>query len=474
MSVFRPGETCWHVARAGRAAFLVDNQAYYTALFEALRAARRSILILGWAFDPRTRLAPDGSEGPADPDEVGRILVDLAQSRPDLDVRLLVWKSTLGINGGLPFFPHRAKAWFAHTRVTFREADDVPFGACHHQKVVVIDDKVAFCGGGDIVTNRWDTMAHLHREPRRILPDRALHAPRHEVTMLVDGGAAEALGELFRTRWRNATHETLPAPSKGDGDPWPGCAPPQLRDVEVAIARTEPKWRGRPLVAEVRDLTLACIASAKQSIYLENQYFTSVAVMLALAERLAAPEGPEVVLIVTGRAPSWFDHLAMDQARNPMIRSLREADRFGRFRAFAPRTPEGRDIVVHAKVSVFDDAIVRVGSANLNNRSGGFDTECELGVQGVDEATRAALAAFRDGLLSHFLGVTPTHLAQAHRDRGSLVRAIDTLNRRERLVPVATGQPTWWEELVSAGRFGDPSDVDESWRLRSLRRRPRP
>ncbi len=255
----------------------------------------------------------------------------------------------------------------------------------------------------------------------------------------------EALGELFRARWRNATGEALASVSQGDGDPWPACAPPQLLDVDVAIARTEPNWKGRPLVAEVRNLTLACIASARHTIYLENQYFTSVAVTEALAKRLAEPEGPEVILIVTGRAPSWFDHFAMDQARNPMIRRLREADRFGRFRAFAPRTAEGRDIVVHAKVSVFDDVIVRVGSANLNNRSGGFDTECELGVQGVDEVTRAALAAFRDRLLSHFLGVTPTRLARAHRDCGSLVRAIDTLNRRERLVPVATGQPTWWE-----------------------------
>ena len=48
---------------------------------------------------------------------------------------------------------------------------------------------------------------------------------------------------------------------------------------------------------------------------------------------------------------------------------------------------------MHSKTSVFDDRLARVGSANLNNRSGGFDTECELVVEGDDAETRQAIAA---------------------------------------------------------------------------------
>jgi phosphatidylserine/phosphatidylglycerophosphate/cardiolipin synthase-like enzyme len=66
-SVLRPGETCWRTARADRVAFLVDNQAYFAAVAAALQKARRSILLLGWGFDPRTRLFPDGYDGPDDP-----------------------------------------------------------------------------------------------------------------------------------------------------------------------------------------------------------------------------------------------------------------------------------------------------------------------------------------------------------------------------------------------------------------------
>ena len=94
-SVLRPGDTCWRTARADRAAFLIDTEAYFAAIFDAFQKARRSIFILGWGFDPRTRLFPDGYDGPNDPDEVGRILIDLARSRPELDVRLLIWRSAL-------------------------------------------------------------------------------------------------------------------------------------------------------------------------------------------------------------------------------------------------------------------------------------------------------------------------------------------------------------------------------------------
>src|ERR1700712_5627932 len=117
MSVFNTKETCWRSARACRAAFLVDTEAYFTAVFEALLKARRSVLLLGWGFDPRTRLFPDGQDGPNDPDEVGRILIELSKARPDLDIRLLIWKSALPISASQEFFPHRARKWFEGTGV---------------------------------------------------------------------------------------------------------------------------------------------------------------------------------------------------------------------------------------------------------------------------------------------------------------------------------------------------------------------
>ena len=470
-SVLRPGDTCWRTARADRAAFLVDTEAYFTAVFDALQKARRSVLLLGWGFDPRTRLFPDGYDGPDDPDEVGRILIELSRARPDLEIRLLIWRSAFAIAAQQEFFPHKAREWFKGTPVKFRLDDQVPFGACHHQKVLVIDDRVAFCGGGDIAVDRWDTPGHRDDDPRRIMPDQAYHAPRHEVMMLVDGGAAKALADLARSRWTAATGETVPIPEDAGGDPWPEHVPPALFDVEVGIARTVPGWRRQAEVDEIRRLTLASIAEAKHTIYLENQYFTSPLITEALAARLTEPDGPEVVLISTGRAPSWFDHLTMDRARGAMIWRLRAADVFGRFRAFWPATERGQTVIVHSKTSVIDDRIARVGSANLNNRSGGFDTECELVVESEDEETRRAIEAFRDRLAGHFMGVTGDTVAKARADHGGLVPAIDALNREGRLQPIEPPKVTAVGEFVAKYHLGDPQDPKDSWN--PVRRRER-
>lgn len=471
MAVFRPGETCWRIARASRAAFLIDNEAFFTAAFEAMTKARRSILLLGWGFDPRTRMFPDGYDGPDDPDEVGRILVELAEANPLLDIRLLIWKSALPISASQEFFPHKARKYFRGTPVQFVLDDAVPFGACHHQKVLVIDDRLAFCGGGDISVDRWDSPAHLDQDRRRIMPKQEEHDPRHEVMMMVDGAAAKALADLARERWRRATDERLAEPEDAGGDPWPDHVPAHMTDVQVAIERTEPAWKGRPMVEEIRRLTLASIAEANEVIYLENQYFTSPLYTEALAARLMEPDGPEVVLISTQRAPSWFDQLTMDRARGAMIWRLRTADVFGRFRAYCPVTSGGETIIVHSKVTVVDDRIARVGSANLNNRSGGFDTEVELGVEAADEAARLAITAFRDRLVGHFMGVTGDAVAKARADFGGLGAAIDALNRDGRLAAIEPPKMSGVGEFVARYHMGDPSDVSDSWRLGRRRER---
>lgn len=464
MTLLIPGETCWRTDYAERVAFLIDTEAYFTALYEAMLSAKRSIQILGWGFDPRARLQPDGYDGPADPDEVGRVLLRLAEARPDLDIRLLIWRSALPIAASQEFFPHRARRWFEGSRVKFRLDDQVPLGACHHQKVVVIDDVLAFCGGGDIAVDRWDTARHLDHDRRRIMPDQECHAPRHEVVMMVDGAAARALGEHFRERWFCLTGETLAATQETDSDPWPSSVPAQILDSKVSIARTRPDWRGQDKVEEILNLTLACIANAKDIIYLENQYFTSPLVAAALAKRLAEPDGPEIVLVATGSAPSWFDRLTMDRPRGAMVWLLRDADRFGRFRAYFPITARGAKIIVHSKTSVFDDRVIRVGSANLNNRSFGFDSECELTVEGDTSDARRNISVFRDRSVGHFLGYSGDAVAKARDEHGGLIPAIEALNLDGRLAKIDPQRQTRLAEYLSEFHLGDPAGVSDSWR----------
>ncbi|HEV2364664.1 MAG TPA: phospholipase D-like domain-containing protein [Caulobacteraceae bacterium] len=469
MTALVEGRTCWRIAPARRVAFLVDVQSYFVALEWALAAARHQVLLLGWSFDPRTRLRPDGFMRPDAPDQIGRLLLAASKARPVLDIRVLIWRSAFAISATQGFFPHRAKDWFADSGVSFALDDTIPFGACHHQKLIVVDDALAFCSSGDLCADRWDTPAHLDSDARRLSPNGRQHAPRHEVTMMVEGPVASALGELARERWRMSQGEDVspPAPPAREGEAlWPADIPADVTDTRLGIARTEPAWRNRAAIEEIARLTVEAIALARDRLYIENQYFTSPLVAEALAARLTEPDGPEIVLISTHQSASWFDRLTMDRTRSVFVWRLRAADVFGRLAVLAPFTTGGRPIVVHAKTMVVDDALLRIGSANLNNRSQGFDTECELALEARSDAERAAVGWLADTLLGHWLGRDGAAMAAARERRGGLIGAIAELNDHGRLRPIEPQRLGPLGDFIARFHIGDPVSAADSWRPR--------
>ena len=455
------GASCWRVETAGRFAVLMENDEYFRALASSLAKAQRSIVILGWQFDPRTRLDPNSR-----PDdrtaEIGHQLRVLVKNKPELDVRLLIWNSPILIAASQGFFPHRAQKWFRKRMVEFRLDQPGPIGACHHQKVVIIDDAVAFCGGGDVSTDRWDSEEHLHGDPRRFQPSGRIAPPRHEMMCVLDGPAAMALGDLARERWFRATWERT-LPDEAPGDPWPDGVEPDLIDTPVGIARTEPSRAGAPAVVENEVLHLAAIRGAKRLIYFENQYFTSPVIAEALAARLEEEDGPEIVLVSTGASPSWFDKLTMDTARSEILYRLEAADRHNRFFAFSPTTTHGDRIIVHAKMTIVDDRLIRIGSTNLNNRSLGFDTECDVAAEPATDEGREAIRALRHRTIGHFIGVNAEAFAQAEAIYGSTGQAILQFGEG-RMLALGADAPSAGERFVAEWQLGDPKGAEDAWR----------
>src|SRR6202012_5430592 len=202
----------WRTAQATRAEGLIDVQDYFLSARAALAEARSTIHLLNWAFDPDTPLDPQPGGNEPEDQRIGPFLKALARERPELDIRILCWKSALAISATQRFFPHRAKECFAHSGVRFLLDATVPLGACHHQKIMVIDDQVAFCGGADIGPGRWDPSAHLDHDARReVSPHNRRDFPsRHEMVCRVEGPIAADLGDLFRERWRRATKASPP------------------------------------------------------------------------------------------------------------------------------------------------------------------------------------------------------------------------------------------------------------------------
>jgi phosphatidylserine/phosphatidylglycerophosphate/cardiolipin synthase-like enzyme/uncharacterized membrane protein YdjX (TVP38/TMEM64 family) len=452
--IARPGHNCWRVEPASRVAFLIDGANYYRAVADAFARAERSIAIVGWDVNSRARLI----EGAGDlPCELGPMLDALVKRRRRLRAWVLEWDYPMLYALDREWLPLVQFGYRTHRRVHFRLDSGHPVAASHHQKVVVVDDKVAFVGGMDVTHGRWDTCRHHPEEPRRVDPWGRRYPPYHDVQLVCDGAAAAALGELVRERWKRAGGR-LRRPVRTAGDPWPASVPPDVERVDLAIARTEPAYRGRPAVTEVANAWLDLIRAARDSIYIENQYLTSAAVGDALAERLQSDDCPEVVIVITHSSSGWLEESTMGVLRARLLERLRKADRCDRLRVYYVCAGSDVDVKVHSKVFVADDQVVRVGSANLNNRSMGLDTECDVFFEARGRRdVSAAIVALRDRLLGEHLGVEPERFGAEVARRGGLAAAIEALRGGPHtLVPLDADRDTWIDTLIPEGTLLDP------------------
>jgi len=169
-------------------------------LASAFKRARRSILINGWQLDSRFRLFPSDAACPT----FGDFLHELVHRNRQLHIYVLLWDFAMIYATDREIVPLYAHPWRTHKRIHFLLDSGHPLGASHHQKIVVVDDAIAFAGGLDIADRRWDTPDHGADDPRRVDAYNRPYSPSHDVQLMIDGAAAGALGDLIRDRWRRA------------------------------------------------------------------------------------------------------------------------------------------------------------------------------------------------------------------------------------------------------------------------------
>ncbi len=532
-------------ARCDRFAPLIDAEEYFAAVRRSLLRARREVWILGWEIHSeidllRGEAAERAAEAGEPPVRLADLLLHVVTERPDLHVRLLIWEGASLFAAERQHLPRMKRPWSDHPRIELVWDKGAPRLASRHQKIVTIDDRVAFVGGIDLTHGRWDTREHRLRDDRRRAPGLIPRTgdPYHDLMSMVSGRAARMLADIARDRWRRATGEELapprlgprdadatasgeagPAASAGDEpgpcdsartaerhaeadadaredaeangdpdasgdadadadagagaeanegaradvpedaaanapdsadadedeDPWPDEVTPLFgaRPHELAIALTEPETDPSGGLREVEATFLAQIARARRLIFIETQYLTASVIADALAERLAEPDGPEVVIILPWGCPQMIQAMAHDPHRDRILDRLRDADRGARLGVYwitrdgpEPADPHAASVYVHAKLLVIDDELLRIGSANLNRRSMGLETECDVFVGAADEDERRAIAGFRHRLLAGLLDVETSDVAQAEDERDGVVAAIDRLRGgRRTLVP---------------------------------------
>lgn len=459
--IVEEGRNCWRIARADKASVIVDAADYYRIIGAAMAAAEKRIFIVGWDFDTRIALSPD-EHGKGE--TLGRFFLRLAKEKPERQIDILKWNF-----GALKQFFRPAAVvwlfrWWRTKSVDFRFDSSHPVGCSHHQKIVVIDDCLAACGGIDISGRRWDTSEHRDGDTRRTGPDGKPYMAWHDATMLMRGDVAAALSELGRERWKIATKEELD-PVEQCEDDWPADLEAQFENVDMAIARTRAAYNDLPEVREIEALYIDMICAAKRFIYFENQYFTSGKLAAAIAQRMAEPDPPEIVLVMARTADGWLEQKAMDGARNKLTAAIGRADKRNRFRVYIPITRGGDDIYVHAKIGIVDDRLLRVGSSNLNNRSQGLDSECDVIIDAALPAnadTGEAMTALRHRLLAEHLGCSPEQYAEAERQAESMVGAIEALRGSGRTLDLLTLEKLdAAEEFIASNELLDPESPDD-------------
>ncbi len=429
------GRNCQSIAHADRLALLIDGSAYFSVLREALARAERTIFIVGWDIDSRMQLVPEGANDGL-PAALGEFLQALASMRRRLRIYILAWDFAMIYAFEREWMPVYQTGWRSRRGIVFRQDGTHPRGASHHQKLVVIDDRLAFVGGLDLTRSRWDTPGHLANDARRRDANGLQYGPFHDVQAMFDGDAAATIGALARERWHRSCGKRIALRSHRavarDADPWPPNARVELNDVMLGISVTEPPYRSREAVQHLRTLIADSIASARTNIYIENQYFTAAVAREALGNRLKQDGGPDVAVVVPRVQSGWLQEATMGVLRARLHRALVDADVQGRFRMYCPHVDGlGEGCVnVHSKVMIVDDTLMTVGSANLNNRSMVLDTECNVTIDANgDPRVREAIGRWRNRLLAEHLDVGEPDVAAALAREPRLNAAIDALVR---------------------------------------------
>lgn len=435
--------TCWKIHERSKAGLLVDARDYYRAFYEAALHARRSILLLGWQFDSDVELVrgadlPEGVQ-PADV-QLLPLLDRLCRERPELEVRILAWSHSLWFALEREVLQKVVFSLGTAERLSFRLDDTVDFGGSHHQKVAVIDGRIAFMGSADLCHDRWDTSEHAAFEPLRLSRSGTVHKPYHEVQAVFVGAVARSFVQLFAERWRHAVGEQV------DPAAWiDDAADEEVIDVPVtlampratvALSRTVPRGEGRDRIHEIRELYARAIKSARRSIYIETQYLTSCTVRDALLRRLGDRRRPplDFVLVLPTKPERLKEELTvaypqaavLDQIRS---RALANGHALGVYHVVARDEATGAEawVYVHSKLMIVDDRFFTMGSANLANRSMTVDSEINAtwAAEEGDRRLASAIRRVRVRLLSEHVGATSNPRATLRalaRDQGLVAR----------------------------------------------------
>jgi len=466
--ILLPGINCYAIGEVSDTGLLVDGSDYYRALCAAAETAERFILLSGWQFDSDAQLLRDGV---VECTLIG-FLNELCRRKKDLRVYILAWNFSMIYSIDREWLQSWYFKWSAHERIRFCFDSCHPFGASHHQKYVVVDGRIAFLGGLDICSGRWDERDHRANDPRRVNPDGTSYPPFHDVQSYHVGSVADCLTRLFKEQWRAVCRSELdlPVTDRPSSIDLENALP--IRSDRAAISRTQVKRSdiGYESVREIRRLFRDAIGAAESLVYIENQYFSSQAIYEALVRRMTDPRRSrlEIVLVLAKQANAFVEQASIGVAQARIVRSLKRlaAETGHALGIYYPAAPNGAGaetpVYIHSKLLLVDDLFLSIGSANMNNRSMGLDTELNVSWQARAGETNTfrSIRDARVNLLAEHAGLSD---GEALARTTGLIEVLDGLAndsvsrlRRHPLLSASRDHEIWIEPFFPNGLPLDP------------------
>ncbi|MCL2876131.1 MAG: cardiolipin synthase ClsB [Betaproteobacteria bacterium] len=340
--------------RGNTITLLENGEAFFPALLEAINAARQEILLQTYIFatDTTGRRVADALAQAATRGVSVRVLVDgfggLAFER-----KLMDGLSAAGVE---TLIFRRERRRFSLHRQRLRRL---------HRKVTVIDGRIAFVGGINIIDD-FDAEAPVH--------------PRYDYAVRIEGALLKPILASSRHLWRQIAWRSLRSRVRVQSSA--SVQPCTAGDMRAAFL-TRDNLRHR---ADIENAYLDAIANAHEEIILANAYFFP-GLRFRHALLAAAARGVKITLLLQGVA----DHPLMQYATRALYPIFLENG----IRLF-----EYQRSVLHAKVAVIDRHWATVGSSNIDPFSLMLAREANVAV--IDHEFAATLAtritaAMRDG-----------------------------------------------------------------------------
>ena len=266
-----------------------------------------------------------------------------------------------------------------------------------HRKIIVIDGRIAYCGGANIGAQylfhepfdpREEAHAEAEERKRRRLPEPWWKW--HDSLTRFEGDVCRELDSHFRDRWildGGAEYEpVVPLPPEPRGRP--------VREADVLI--NEPNDQPN----EVREKYVELILTARESIFIENPYLYHPAIVNALVAAKTAQPSLRVDLVLPAR--QWNDNSFAHDAQQHA---------YARYLAAGISVYEYQNHFNHLKLAAFDGRVTIHGSTNLNYRSLENDKDFELVVSVTDEGLgKEVLEQVRDVDIRHSKRMTARDL----------------------------------------------------------------